>query len=135
MRNSENYQNTVDAALPGYVNIPLDWSEDGSAMIYTSYNEKSFGRIYVYKPEKNEMMLLYDLSPNLNDKELGTMRFLSFESRDGYPLDGYLTSPPNSDAKNLPLLVVPHGGPTVRDNWGFDPLVQYLLHGDLPSCR
>ncbi len=122
----ESYQRKVDAAFPDQVNIPLDWSEDGAVMIYHSYSDKSPGKIYVFRPEKNEMRLIYNRSPKLDDKTLGSMQFLSYECRDGYDLHGYLTLPPDGGGKKLPLLVYPHGGPMASDGWGFDPLVQYF---------
>ncbi len=122
----KNHQDRMDAFFPDCVNIPLDWSENGSVMIYHSFNEKSFGRIFVFRPEKNEIRQIYNRSPKLDNQVLGTMSFLSFKSRDGYSLHGYLTLPPGSEGRNLPLLVYPHGGPMVRDTWGFDPRVQYF---------
>jgi dipeptidyl aminopeptidase/acylaminoacyl peptidase len=57
------------------------------------------------------------------------MRPISVKTRDGTVIHGYLTIPKNSDGKNLPLIVNPHGGPHgVRDDWGFNPEVQLLAN-------
>ena len=54
------------------------------------------------------------------------MRPISYNSRDGLIIHGYLTLPKGKEAKNLPVVVNPHGGPWVRDNWGFNSEVQLL---------
>ena len=51
---------------------------------------------------------------------------ISFTARDGLKVNGYLTVPKNSDGKNLPLIVNPHGGPNARDYWGYNPEHQFL---------
>jgi dipeptidyl aminopeptidase/acylaminoacyl peptidase len=51
---------------------------------------------------------------------------VSVKSPDGVTIPAYLTLPPGKTAKNLPAVVLPHGGPSDRDEWGFDWLAQYL---------
>ncbi|WP_341713627.1 alpha/beta fold hydrolase, partial [Erythrobacter sp.] len=51
----------------------------------------------------------------------------SYPARDGTQIPGYLTLPPGSDGKGLPAIVLPHGGPSARDEWGFDWLVQFFV--------
>jgi dipeptidyl aminopeptidase/acylaminoacyl peptidase len=51
---------------------------------------------------------------------------VSYPSRDGKQIPAYLTIPPGSGGKNLPAVVLPHGGPSSRDEWGFDWLAQFL---------
>jgi dipeptidyl aminopeptidase/acylaminoacyl peptidase len=50
------------------------------------------------------------------------------QSRDGLTLNGYLTLPKGLQAKNLPIIIMPHGGPWARDVWGFNPEVQFLAN-------
>ena len=56
------------------------------------------------------------------------MEPLSYVSRDGLTINGYLTLPKGVKPQNLPLVVNPHGGPWVRDEWGYDPEVQFLAN-------
>jgi len=56
------------------------------------------------------------------------MQPVTYTARDGLVVHGYLTLPVGVEAKNLPLIVNPHGGPWVRDDWGFDPEVQLLAN-------
>ncbi len=53
------------------------------------------------------------------------MNVVRYSTRDGTEVPAYLTLPPGSDGKNLPTIVMPHGGPEARDEWGFDWLSQY----------
>ena len=56
------------------------------------------------------------------------MKPIEYTSRDGLTIHGYLTLPKGKDAKNLPIVVNPHGGPWARDEWGFNPEVQFLAN-------
>lgn len=58
---------------------------------------------------------------------MGEMRPVTFPAADGTMIPGYLTLPPGSSGKGLPAIVMPHGGPSARDEWGFDWLVQYFV--------
>ena len=57
---------------------------------------------------------------------MAKMEPIQYESRDGLQIRGYLTLPRGVDAKKLPLVVNPHGGPWARDSWGFNPEIQFL---------
>jgi dipeptidyl aminopeptidase/acylaminoacyl peptidase len=58
---------------------------------------------------------------------MGAMKPVSFPAADGTQIPGYLTLPPGSNGKGLPSIVLPHGGPSARDEWGFDWLVQFFV--------
>ena len=64
--------------------------------------------------------------PWINKDEMSPMLPISFEARDGLVVNGYITVPKNSDGKNLPLIVNPHGGPNARDYWGYNAEHQFL---------
>lgn len=78
--------------------------------------------------EKGAITTIVDnVAPWLDPERLCPMSFLSFKNRDGIPIDGYLTLPPGTSKEApAPLVVLPHGGPWVRDSWGYDPEVQFL---------
>src|SRR5205814_1484542 len=69
-----------------------------------------------------------DISPWLDEKKLADMKPIEYKSRDGMTIHGYLTLPKGRDAKGLPLVVNPHGGPWYRDQWRFNPEVQFLAN-------
>ena len=59
------------------------------------------------------------------------MHPITYTSRDGLTIEGYLTLPKGytmENAKNLPVVVNPHGGPWARDSWGYNPEVQFLAN-------
>ena len=71
--------------------------------------------------------IVASVSPWLDPERLRPMTFLSFKNRDGVSIDGYLTLPEGASKENpAPLVVLPHGGPWVRDSWGSDAEVQFL---------
>lgn len=64
--------------------------------------------------------------PALTDVPLGTMQATSYAARDGTRIPAYLTLPPGSGVKGLPLVVLPHGGPEAQDEYDFDWFAQFL---------
>lgn len=66
--------------------------------------------------------------PRLHESDLGEMRPYNYPARDGREIPGYLTLPPGRAAKNLPLVVMPHGGPEARDYIAFDWWAQFLAN-------
>jgi len=66
--------------------------------------------------------------PELKDVELAEMKPVSYKSGDGLTINAYLSLPPKVEAKNLPAVVLPHGGPWHRDSWGYDGMAQWLAN-------
>jgi dipeptidyl aminopeptidase/acylaminoacyl peptidase len=85
-------------------------------------------RYYAYDRERKKATFLFSARPKLEKYRLAKMRPVSFKARDGLTIHGYLTVPAGAQAKNLPMLMLVHGGPWHRDSWGFDPLVQWLAN-------
>ena len=71
---------------------------------------------------------LFDARPDLADYTLARMEPISFTSRDGLTVEGYLTLPPGSPSSLLPMVLNVHGGPWARDGWGYDPEAQWLAN-------
>ena len=70
--------------------------------------------------------IINEAYPGLANIKLGTVRTFKYEARDQYPLVAYLTVPADTPEKNLPLVVLPHGGPEARDDPDFDWWAQFL---------
>ena len=64
--------------------------------------------------------------PGLDNARLGDVRDMTYAARDGTAIPAYLTLPPGAAPKNLPMVVLPHGGPEARDDPGFDWLAQFF---------
>jgi dipeptidyl aminopeptidase/acylaminoacyl peptidase len=83
---------------------------------------------YVYDRGTHEAKLLFSSQPKLDGLSLSAMKPISFKSRDGLTIHGYLTTPVGGETKNLPTVLLVHGGPWGRDTWGFNPMVQWLAN-------
>lgn len=88
---------------------------------------------FLYHRTTGESDFLFEHQPKLKKYKLATMKPISFKSRDGLTLHGYLTLPfasqPSAQpAKPFPLVLKVHGGPWSRDVWGYDSRVQWLAN-------
>ncbi len=124
----ENLQNKLEAKLPGYEVGITSFSKDEKKAVIVSYSDRSRGSYYYYDIEKNELSDLGKVSPWLNEDDMAEMVPIKYKSRDGLTINGYLTLPKNSDGKNLPVVVNPHGGPWARDTWGYRSEIQFLAN-------
>jgi dienelactone hydrolase len=111
-------------------NLPLidfvESSSDGNRILIHAGSDSDPGRYFVFdRATRNLNEILLD-RPQLENVRLATVRPVSYPSSDGVSVPGYLTLPPGSDGRNLPAIVLPHGGPAARDVWGFDWLPQYF---------
>lgn len=79
---------------------------------------------YSYDRKEKKGEHLFDARPDLKGYALARMEPISFAARDGLPIEGYLTLPPDSSGENLPMVLNVHGGPWARDAWGYDPEAQ-----------
>jgi len=80
---------------------------------------------YRYQRQGKVASLLFSDRPELQDLPLARMQPVSYAARDGLTLPAYLTTPLGAEPKNLPAILVVHGGPWARDTWGFDPWAQW----------
>ncbi|MBM4072375.1 MAG: S9 family peptidase [Planctomycetes bacterium] len=83
---------------------------------------------YAYDRETKQPTLLFSQQPQLEGLMLAQMRPMSYKARDGMVIHGYLTVPVGVAPKDLPTVLLVHGGPWARDSWGFNPLVQWLAN-------
>jgi dipeptidyl aminopeptidase/acylaminoacyl peptidase len=86
------------------------------------------GATYLYDRATGQAQFLYRPRPWLKPETLVGMEPVWFTSRDGLKIHGYLTVPKGVEPKNLPLILLVHGGPWARDDWGYDPEVQFLAN-------
>jgi len=96
-----------------------------------AYSDRSLGGYYVYDKAKDSLQKVADLFTWLKEDELAKMLPIEYTARDSTKINGYLTLPVGytmEDAKELPVVVNPHGGPWARDSWGFNPEIQFLAN-------
>ncbi|MEK3728440.1 S9 family peptidase [Lysinibacillus sp. FSL W8-0953] len=105
-----------------------DYNKEMTKFIVSVSSDTVYGKYYYYDSITGDLTELATLSPWLKPEGLAEMHPISYKSRDGLTINGYLTLPKNQQAKDLPLIVNPHGGPWARDMWGFNPEVQLLAN-------
>lgn len=83
---------------------------------------------YSYDRDTRKGTFLFDSRPDLKSYALGAMEPMSYQTRDGLTVHGYITYPVGKERKNLPLVLNVHGGPWYRDSWGYNPEAQWLAN-------
>ncbi len=91
-------------------------------------SDRSLGAYYSYDRKTDELIKIVEVSPWIDEQDMAEMRPIKYQSRDGKTINGYLTLPNVKEAKNLPVIINPHGGPWYRDSWGFNPEVQLFAN-------
>ena len=119
---------SLSKALPAFPVVSfVDATADGRTLLIFAGSDNDPGRYYLFDRDKktlNEAMLD---RPQLEGRKLAKSKSVTIPAPDGAQIPAYLTLPPGKEsAKGLPAVVMPHGGPSSRDHWGFDPLVQFL---------
>ncbi|WP_293881881.1 S9 family peptidase [Sphingomonas sp.] len=104
----------------------VDSSIDERKLLIFAGSDDDPGVYYLYDRDKRDLHILFPARPQLEGRSLGHMKAITYPAADGTLIPAYLTLPPNiTSAKGLPAIVLPHGGPASRDEWGFDWLPQY----------
>ncbi|MCD8072175.1 MAG: S9 family peptidase [Alistipes sp.] len=94
-------------------------------------SDKDYGAYYVYDTRTDELTKIADMAPWIDPSEMADMIPVTYTTRDGLEIEAYLTLPAGytmKNARNLPVVVNPHGGPWARDYWGYNPEVQFLAN-------
>ena len=113
----------ITSKFPDHQYSIADKTDEEDQYLIFLQSDKLYGVYYSYDVKKDEFKLLYNLMPQLKENDMAEMRPITFKSRDGLTLHGYITLPKEALAgKKVPLIVNPHGGPQgIRDSWGFNP--------------
>lgn len=121
-----NLQKSIDKALPGTQNHITSYDRHRSMFVVLSSGPKNSGTYYIYLKAQRQLIKVLDrMSIAVDAADLGDMKAITFEARDGTKIPAYLTTPPRGKAP-YPLIVMPHGGPTSRDYLTWDHWVQFL---------
>ncbi|MFN2460915.1 MAG: alpha/beta fold hydrolase [Candidatus Velthaea sp.] len=107
----------IDAASADGKTLIVRYAVDDGPLAYYAYDRATRGGT-----------LLFHSRPALMNEVLAPMRPIVFAARDGLKIHGYLTLPAGVEPRNLPAVMVVHGGPWHRDRWGFDPFSQWLAN-------
>jgi dipeptidyl aminopeptidase/acylaminoacyl peptidase len=118
----------ISEKLPGYDISFQSGTRDERKFIVAAYNDRTPGSRYIYDAESDTLDKLADINPALSESDMAPQRPIQYVSRDGLVIHGYLTLPPGRPASGLPCIINPHGGPWMRDGWGFNPEAQFLAN-------
>ncbi|NJL82909.1 MAG: S9 family peptidase [Chloroflexaceae bacterium] len=103
-------------------------TDDGRYCLVGVYSDIDPGSVYLFERTTRNLKKLYQLLPQLDRAELAPMQPLRYQARDGAEIPAYLTLPKGLPPRNLPVIVLPHGGPWARDTWGYDAFAQFLAN-------
>jgi dipeptidyl aminopeptidase/acylaminoacyl peptidase len=121
-------QQDLESRLPGFEVAVAGMSRDETKALVYAGSDRTLGAYYFYDRATSDFRKLADVGPWLVEAELAEMKPITYTSRDGLTIHGYLTLPQGLKPKKLPLVVNPHGGPWGRDVWGYNPEVQFLAN-------
>lgn len=117
---------SVSRAFPHRTVLVQGRSADGKRMLASVSSASQPAVYYLVDFGTHKADIVGDEYPALADIKLGDVRAFEYKARDGVSIPAYLTLPPGSDGKELPLVVLPHGGPESRDYYSFDWWAQFL---------
>jgi len=119
-------QTRLEKALPGLSVRIVSRSADRTRLVIFATSATNPGTYYMLDRATSKMMVVAAPFDQLAGKQLAAMESVSYKARDGLDIPSYLTLPPGRTAKDLPMVVMPHGGPFARDEWGYDIWAQFL---------
>lgn len=100
----------------------------GKQFLVRVFTDKTPGISYLYNSSDHKLIQLSGINPALKESEMCEMKPISYKSRDGLTIHGYLTYPKGLKPYRLPVVVMPHAGPSSRNSWGFNSEVQFLAN-------
>jgi dipeptidyl aminopeptidase/acylaminoacyl peptidase len=117
---------SLQASFPGQWVSITSHTKDGSELVFRVSSDRNPGEYYLLDRDRKATFLLATREW-IDPEKMASMKPVSYTARDGLVIQGYLTLPPGSDGKDLPLIIHPHGGPFGPfDRWTFNPEVQLL---------
>lgn len=122
----KDIQQSLDqTAGPGNAKI-ISWSRDRTKLLVRIGTASQAGSLYYWDTRGAAMQRLGWYNADLKARKLSPVKTIEYKARDGTPIEAVLTLPRSREAKKLPLIVMPHGGPGARDSEEYDWWVQFL---------
>lgn len=103
-------------------------TNDENYWLVSVWSDTNPSSIYLYNMTTGDLTFQYNPRSTLPTQHLSQMKSINYTSSDGLKVQAYLTLPKGFGEKNLPLVVVPHGGPWARDKWGYNSYAQFLAN-------
>lgn len=118
----------LEKKFEGYEVGLTSFDNDRKKAVVAISNDRLPVKYYIYDFASKATTEAANPFPWIDEKNMAHVKPIVYTSRDGLTIHGYLTLPKGVDAKNLPVVVNPHGGPWARDEWGYNPEIQFLAN-------
>jgi dipeptidyl aminopeptidase/acylaminoacyl peptidase len=125
---TEGLQKGLETAFPGNSVYAVSWDLTMDKVIVAVESPKHPIDYYFLDRTTHAAAKIGSAYPGLQESDLGAMQPYPYKARDGLEIPAYLTLPPGKPMKNLPVVVLPHGGPDARDDIGFDWMAQFFAN-------
>lgn len=117
----------LNAKFPHHLVTVAGSDEGDKHLIVFARSDRDPGSVALFDTTAMNLRPLYQLEEWIHPEQMAQRLPFRFKASDGMELDGYLTLPPGRPAKNLPTILLPHGGPIgISDNWTYDTDAQFL---------
>lgn len=127
-RRRERLQESLEARFPGMQVSLGGRSADERRTLFVVNSDRTPGAWHLHDARTGRIAKVADIAPWIDPGNMAGMKPISYRSRDGVTIHGYLTLPPGVPPRMLPAVLLPHGGPESRDVWGYSPMVQFLAN-------
>ncbi|HET6843210.1 MAG TPA: alpha/beta fold hydrolase [Candidatus Angelobacter sp.] len=124
----ENDYKWLQSQLPGKEIAAGSRTLDEQVWLVLAYSDTEPGETYLFDRKTHKLTLQFKVRERLPRESLAAMKAVHYKSSDGLEIPAYLTLPKGVAAKNLPAIIIPHGGPWARDSWGYNPLAQFFAN-------
>ncbi len=121
-----NIQTQLEGYFPDSNVSIVSWDQDFTKVVISISGGQTSESYYLLDRNTGQMAFLSGAYSRIPDEAIAPVEVVHYTARDGLELFGYLTTPPGREARDLPLVMMPHGGPQARDYYGFDAWSQFL---------
>lgn len=118
----------IEHKFPDHEILVVSRTKDEQLWLVTAVSDTEPGETMLFDRKAHLLTPQYKVREKLPRADLAQMKPVTYKSSDGLEIPAYLTLPKGVPAKNLPALMLPHGGPWGRDQWGFNPLAQFFAN-------
>ena len=118
----------LEKQKPGLQVDTVSKTLDESKWIVAFTGDTEPGQVFLFDRKNRKLELQYKVREKVDRAALSPMTVVRYASSDGLEVPAYLTLPKGLPAKGLPVIVLPHGGPWARDQWGYNSLHQFAAN-------
>jgi dipeptidyl aminopeptidase/acylaminoacyl peptidase len=118
----------IEHKFPDHEIMVVSRTKDEQVWLVTAVSDTEPGETMLFDRKTHVLTPQYKVREKLPRADLAQMKPVTYKSSDGLEIPAYLTLPKGVPAKNLPTLMLPHGGPWGRDQWGYNSLAQFFAN-------